>query len=87
LGLGLRLGLGLEFRRIGTEATCAAVSRRDGSGKVTDKMAHTDDSVEVRAMSVGATLKLTPTYVHHNKMWQTCWVSSSSSTYLFVNKQ
>jgi len=33
----------------------------DDGGKVTDKMAHTDDSVEVRAMSVGATLKITPT--------------------------
>ena len=33
---------------------------------MTDKMAHTDDSVEVHAMSAGPTLKITPThwYIH-----------------------
>jgi len=29
--------------------------------KMADKMAHTDDSIEVCAMSVGSTLKITPT--------------------------
>jgi len=35
----------------------------DGGGKMTDKMDHTDDSVEVCDMSVRPTLKITPPLV------------------------
>jgi len=36
-----------------------AIMTTDGGTKVTDKMTHTDDSVEVK--SIGATLRITPT--------------------------
>ena len=41
----------------------SAIMTADGSGKVTDKMAHTDNSVDVCAMSV-VTLKITPTILN-----------------------
>ena len=35
----------------------------DGRAKMVDKMAHTEDSIVVRDMSVHTTLKITPTFL------------------------